>query len=117
MSRAEGQWGEALAAEYLRAHGYRLAAYSYQCRFGEIDLIAWDGEVLCFVEVKMRTNMDMALPREYVTAKKQARLRKAALCYLAQYGYDCPCRFDVAEVCAEHGRENVRIEYLQDAFQ
>lgn len=117
MSRAEGQWGEALAAEYLRSHGCRVVAYSYQCRFGEIDLIAWDGDVLCFVEVKMRTNLDMALPREYVTAKKQAKLRKAALCYLAQHGYDCPCRFDVAEVYAENGRDSARIEYLQDAFQ
>ena len=65
--RAEGTWGEALAADYLRQRGYRLAAHSYQCRFGEIDLIAWDGEILCFVEVKTRTNTDMALPREYVT--------------------------------------------------
>ena len=40
MSRAEGTWGEALAAEYLQKHGYKLAAHGYQCRFGEIDLIA-----------------------------------------------------------------------------
>ena len=64
--RDEGRWGEALAAEYLRQRGYRLAAHSYQCRFGEIDLIAWDGDILCFVEVKTRTNTDMGLPREYV---------------------------------------------------
>ena len=61
--RDEGRWGEALAAEYLRQRGYRLAAHSYQCRFGEIDLIAWDGDILCFVEVKTRTNTDMGLPR------------------------------------------------------
>lgn len=41
--RSEGTWGEALAAEYLRQRGCRLAAHSYHCRFGEIDLIAWDG--------------------------------------------------------------------------
>lgn len=80
--RAEGTWGEALAADYLRQRGYRLAAHSYQCRFGEIDLIAWDGEILCFVEVKTRTNTDMALPREYVTPAKQRRLkrRRCAIC-------------------------------------
>ena len=76
--RDEGRWGEALAAEYLRQRGYRLAAYSYQCRFGEIDLIAWDGDILCFVEVKTRTNTDMGLPREYVTPAKQKRLKKTA---------------------------------------
>ena len=62
--RAEGSWGEALAADYLRQRGFRLAAHSYHCRFGEIDLIAWDGDILCFVEVKTRTNTDMGLPRE-----------------------------------------------------
>ena len=43
--RSEGTWGEALAAEYLRQRGCRLAAHSYHCRFGEIDLIVWDGDV------------------------------------------------------------------------
>ena len=72
MSRAEGTWGEALVADYLRGRSYRLVAHSYRCRFGEIDLIAWDGDTLCFVEVKTRTNTRMGLPREYVTAGKQA---------------------------------------------
>ena len=40
MSRSEGVWGEALVADYLRGKGYKLAAHSYRCRFGEIDLIA-----------------------------------------------------------------------------
>lgn len=74
--RSEGTWGEALAAEYLRQRGCRLAAHSYHCRFGEIDLIAWDGDVLCFVEVKTRSNTDMGLPREYVTPAKQRRLKR-----------------------------------------
>ena len=47
MSRSEGVWGEALVADYLREKGYKLAAHSYRCRFGEIDLIAWDKSVLC----------------------------------------------------------------------
>ena len=90
MSRSEGVWGEALVADYLREKGYKLAAHSYRCRFGEIDLIAWDKSVLCFVEVKTRTNTQMGLPREYVTAGKQARIRKTALFYLCNNGLDCP---------------------------
>lgn len=118
MSRAEGIWGEALVADYLRSRGCRLAAHSYRCRFGEIDLIAWDGDILCFVEVKTRTNTQMGLPREYVTAKKRARLRKTALFYLSSHGLDCPTRFDVAEVyAAVPGDPNARIEYMKDAFQ
>lgn len=119
MSRSEGTWGEALVAEYLRSKNYKLVAHSYRCRFGEIDLIAWDKNVLCFVEVKTRTNTDMALPREYVTPKKQGRIRKTALFYLCDNDLDCPTRFDVAEVYAdaEGDEKNVRIVYLEDAFQ
>ena len=114
--RSEGTWGEALAAEYLRQRGCRLAAH---CRFGEIDLIVWDGDVLCFVEVKTRSNTDMGLPREYVTPAKQRRLKKTALYYLCEKQLDCPARFDVAEVYADspYSRENVRIEYLENAFE
>ena len=116
--RAEGTWGEALAADYLRQRGYRLAAHSYQCRFGEIDLIAWDGDILCFVEVKTRTNLSCGLPREYVTPQKQQRLRKTAAWYLMVKDLDCPARFDVAEVYADgpHPQKAARIEYIENAF-
>lgn len=117
MSRMQGQQGEALVADYLRHNGFRLVGHGYYCRFGEIDLIAWEGDILCFVEVKTRTNLEMALPREYVTPAKQRKLRKTALMYLSEKGLDCPCRFDVAEVYAERGFDNARIEYLRDAFQ
>ena len=117
MSRAEGMQGEALVARYLRERGYRLAAHGYCSRYGEIDLIAGDGDVLCFVEVKTRTNLDIALPREYVTPQKQNKLRKTARMYLAEKRLDCPARFDVAEVYAEHGFDEARIEYLENAFQ
>ena len=71
MSRAEGVWGEAQIANYLRRRRYELLAHSYHCRFGEIDLIARKGGVLCFVEVKTRSNLACGLPREYVTAAEQ----------------------------------------------
>ena len=67
MSRAEGTWGEAEVANYLRRRGYTLLAHGFHCRFGEIDLIARKDGVLCFVEVKTRTNLSCGLPREYVT--------------------------------------------------
>ena len=118
MSRAEGVWGEAQIANYLRRRRYELLAHSYHCRFGEIDLIARKDGVLCFVEVKTRTNLSCGLPREYVTPKKQERLRKTAAWYLMVKDLDCPARFDVAEVYAEgpHPQKASRIEYIEDAF-
>ena len=118
MSRAKGTWGEALVANYLRKQGYQLLAHSYHCRFGEIDLIAQKEKTLCFVEVKARTNLQCGLPREYVTASKQEKLRKTAAFYLMEKELDCPVRFDVAEVYSDglHSPESIRIEYLENAF-
>lgn len=117
MSKQEGLQGEALVADYLRNNGFQLVAHGYYCRFGEIDLIAWEGNTLCFIEVKTRTNLEMGLPREYVTPTKQKKLRKTALFYLSEKKLDCFCRFDVAEVYAEQGFNKARIVYLRDAFQ
>lgn len=118
MSRAEGVWGEAEVANYLRRRGYTLLAHSFRCRFGEIDLIARKGGVLCFVEVKTRSNLTCGLPREYVTAAKQERLRKTAAYYLMVKELDCPARFDVAEVYTDdaHDPRATRIEYIENAF-
>ena len=118
MSRSEGVWGEALVADYLREKGYKLAAHSYRCRFGEIDLIAEKDGVLLFVEVKLRTNLQYGAPREYVTVKKQEKLRAAALLYLSERELDVPARFDVAEVYTDvrHSAGNTRIAYIENAF-
>ena len=117
-TKQDGDWGEALVAEYLEARGCRVVEKKWRCRFGEIDLIAEKDGVILFVEVKLRTNLQYGMPREYVTAKKQEKLRAAALLYLSMHGLDAPARFDVAEVYtnAHHSARSTRIEYLEDAF-
>ena len=117
-TREAGDRGEAMAAEYLRENGYELLASQFRCRFGEIDLIAEKDGMLLFVEVKLRTNLQYGMPREYVTAKKQEKLRAAALLYLSMHGLDVPTRFDVAEVYtdAHHSARSTRIEYIENAF-
>lgn len=115
-TRSAGNRGEAAVADYLRKRGYRLLAGQWRCRFGEIDLIARDGQgLLCFVEVKLRSNLQMGLPREYVNGRKQARLRTAAALYMSVKDLDEPARFDVAEVYDENGA--LRVEYLENAFE
>ncbi len=117
-AKKSGDWGEALVAAYLRRRGYNVVAANYRCRFGEIDIIAQDGETLCFVEVKLRSNLSRGLPREYVTARKQERLRTAAQYYLSVHELDAPVRFDVAEVYTDPllEREHTEICYLKNAF-
>ena len=70
-----GREGERLAAEYLEKKGYKVVASRFRLFHGEIDLIAWDGDTLVFVEVKARTSDDFGLPEESVTPAKQRQRR------------------------------------------
>lgn len=115
-TKRRGDRGEAAVAVYLRQQGYGLLASQWRCRFGEIDLIARDKSgLLCFIEVKLRSNLQMGLPREYVDGRKQTRLRTAAELYMSVRNLDEPARFDVAEVYQENG--GLRVEYLENAFE
>ena len=116
-TRAAGNRGEAETARYLRKQGYTLLASQWRCRFGEIDLIARDRRgMLCFVEVKLRSNLSVGLPREFVDSRKQERLRMAASAYMGRYELDVPARFDVAEFYADESGRILKIEYIENAF-
>ena len=117
-NRQLGAWGEKKAANYLRLHGYKIVDMNCRYRQGEIDIVASKRGYIVFVEVKLRTNLRYGMPRESVTAKKQEKLRSAALLYLSMHGLDAPARFDVAEVYtdARHSARSTRIEYIENAF-
>lgn len=89
-SRRVGQIGEELAARFLRRNGYRLVAANFKAPIGrvrgvqvngEIDLIALDAEVLCFVEVKTRSSDAFAAPLAAVDLRKQRQIIRAAKMY------------------------------------
>ena len=114
--KAIGDRGEAEVAKYLRRQGYTLLASQWRCRFGELDLVAKSRKgVICFLEVKLRSENAIALPREFVDSRKRERLRMAASAYLSQHELDAPVRFDVAEVYQEN--RTLRVEYLENAFE
>ena len=107
--------GEALAALLLRCKGYRIAARNWRCALGEVDIIAWQGETLVFVEVKARRDRALGAPEEAVTPAKRQRLVRLAQAYLASRGGTCPpCRFDVVAV---EGRVLPRVRHLRNAFR
>ena len=93
-----GKRGEELASSFLRKKGYRIVERGYRTRFGEIDIIAYDGEVLCFIEVKARRSDKKGLPEEAIPPWKRERIR-----------------FDVVAIYSpERGR--VEINLIKDAF-
>ena len=103
---------EKLAAEYLKAQGYVILEQNYRCRSGEIDLIARDGEYLCFIEVKYRRGTTCGSPFEAVGLHKQMQILKVARYYLMKkkLNLDTACRFDVVAI------EGNEITLLRNAF-
>lgn len=116
-SRTElGRRAEQLAAQLLLREGYRLLERNYRIRSGEIDLIAEEGEILCFVEVRSRQNAELGHPLETIDHRKRGRLLRAAEHYLAtRVASDRPpfVRFDVITVVYE---PDLEVQLVRDAF-
>ncbi|WIA98894.1 YraN family protein [Curtobacterium sp. MCBA15_012] len=73
---ALGATGERLAVEWMEANGFRVVDRNWRCRTGEVDVVAWHGDTLVFVEVKTRAGTSTGHPFEAITPAKTARLRK-----------------------------------------
>lgn len=116
---ALGEKGEAEAYFYLRRLGYRIVATNFRAPHdhGEIDLIGWDGNELCFIEVKTRTDDSFAPPSMAVTKEKQAHIRAVAKAYLRRSpGEHPPCRFDVVSVVPSGAGQEPQITLGKAAF-
>jgi putative endonuclease len=113
--RGVGQEWERLAEKHLKEAGYKIRARNFRTRVGEIDFVAQDGNVLCFVEVKGRHGTGFGLPEEAVNAEKQRRIFRAAQAYLQRERLeDVLCRFDVVSILQDESVSNVTI--FRDAF-
>ena len=94
--RQTGQAGEDLAVDYLLKKGYCILQRNYRYEHGEIDIIATDGEVLVFIEVKSFRSKKFGEPEDAVTERKRERIRKTAEGYLFENTIDeKPCRYSV----------------------
>jgi putative endonuclease len=110
-----GRRGEDAAARYLEARGMTLIERNWRCRAGEIDIVALDGRVVVFCEVKTRRGERCGSADEAVDARKQRRLARVARRYLARNGLEeVTCRFDVVSVAARGHR--ARLRHHVDAF-
>ena len=96
-----------------------MVAAGWQCRFGEIDLIAENGKYISFTEVKLRRNDRIAQAREFVDRRKQERIRTTAQLYLAECPSQLQPRFDVVEIYAPEGMQTKRpvVIVLENAFE
>ena len=115
--RPLGPEGERAAKAFLRAKGFRILHENYSTPLGEIDLIAREGDVVVFVEVKARASREYGPPQASVTLTKQRQIIKAAGLFLQREGLsETACRFDVVAVTFGEGVRRPEILLIRDAF-
>lgn len=110
---SDGARAEQWAAQYLQRQGLKPVAQNYRGRFGEIDLIMQDGDVLVFVEVRLRRNADFGGASASIDTRKQQRIIRTAQQYLASLARTPQCRFDVILMCDARGGQ---AQWLKNAF-
>jgi putative endonuclease len=113
-----GRRGEEDAYFYLRRRGYTIIARNYRSPHhrGDLDLVGWERDVLCFIEVKARTTHDVKPAEAAVDRDKQRELSLVARDFLRQMPPSCPWRFDVLAVYYERGPSRPSFELFQNAF-
>lgn len=112
-----GRRGEDRAAAWLSRQGFVVVEKNVRSRRGEVDLVCYEGDTLCFVEVRARRSSSHGTPGATVDGRKQRRIAHAALSYLARFQGAPPiCRFDIVEVDGT-GRAPVGFRLHRGAFE
>lgn len=113
-NRKIGFLGENLAAEALKSKGYEILERNFNNRFGEIDIIARDKNVLVFVEVKAKKGADFGMPEEMINAYKLKKVQKMAEVYMN--GKTIPCRIDVVAIILSETNELQSLNHYESVY-
>ncbi len=105
-----GTNGEMLAAQFLVSHGYRLLARNLKSRYGEIDILATDGNCLVIVEVKAKISEALGAPAEMITLRKQQKLRLLASTTAARYQTD---KYRIDAIVIDFSFTPAKLDHLQ----
>jgi len=113
-----GQQGEDLAAQHFERLGFDVLARNHRTRYGELDLVVYDGSTLVFVEVKTRRSHSRE-PWENLHARKRLQVRRMALAWLMEAPdrpHGAELRFDGVAILLDAKGEAVRLDHLEAAF-
>jgi putative endonuclease len=105
MSTKSGDLGEEIARELLQKKGYKILSTKFKCKFGEIDIVAKDRDILVFVEVKTRWSRKFGKPEEAVTPHKLAKIKRVSeyFCMMNNL-FDAKQRIEVVALEIEKGK-------------
>jgi putative endonuclease len=115
QKRGLGNRGEELAARMLVEKGYRVVTRNWRRPFGELDLIAQDGECLVFVEVRTRRGETLGSPEESITRRKKARLVALAESYAQESRWEGDWRIDVIAIELDVRGRLIRLDHYENA--
>ncbi len=104
-----GRIGETAAEQYLANKGWEIIERNYSTRFGEIDLIVRDKDIMIFVEVKTKKGLDFGTPEEMFGRGKYERVKRMATVYLN--GHDVPCRIDMIAIILNADNEVLSLKH------
>jgi putative endonuclease len=113
-----GRQGEEFAVQHFERLGFEVLARNHRTRFGELDLVAFDGETLVFVEVKTRRSDDREA-WENLHDVKQSKVRRMAIAWLTESPdrpFGAELRFDGVAVLLDAAGDLVRLDHLEGAF-
>lgn len=118
LNKTIGNYGEDLAAEYLKKSGYVIFERNFKCKIGELDIIGRDDTHISFIEVKTRYNNRYGSPCESITHGKQFKIYKTAQYYIMlKKLYNQSFRFDVVEIILSRADNRQIIRLIKNAFQ
>ena len=110
-----GRVAQRSAERHLKGEGYRIVGRNWSCKAGEIDIVAFEGETLCFIEIKARSSAEYGPAVAAVGRQKQGRIARAARWLLAESHYRGVCRFDVLGLDREEA--GWRYTLVRNAFE
>lgn len=118
MRTENGKYGEDFAVEQLIQEGYTILTRNYYTKYGELDIVAQQRDILAFIEVKTRSQRFLASPIEAVDYRKRQRIIKSAILYLQETSLDLQPRFDMIGIVTKGSKtfEVISYEHIPGAF-
>ncbi|MFP4034149.1 MAG: YraN family protein [Desulfovermiculus sp.] len=110
-----GRSGEEMARAFLVGQGYEVISVNWRCRYGELDLVCRNQQIVVFVEVKTRNTSTLETPAEALTHRKQSKLIKSASLFLSQHKmWHLQSRFDLVSVFFQ--THHCQVDHVPNAF-
>lgn len=113
-TKSTGSKGEDIASAFLKKKNYKILSRNFRTRYGELDIVAQDKDIIVFVEVKTRKSRSHGTGIEAITPQKIEKLHQISLQYMQKVlGYEPKCRFDVIDILIQ---DNLKIKHIKNAF-